>query len=400
MSSPSSGRGEGFDMANVAALIAMRGGKCGVAERWYTFESDSARGGQLAAPRPLTEVQLEKERSVNAMLMIPALLLPVLGCHRGGHVTLVQDPTAGVCVSHQPQPLSESMGCAYHIRRDGTLHIKELDGCDVLQADNVERLLPSLVSIVASTGEMCAQSRSGDVYCWGTSSEWQIGGSEFQCRWHGPTPTLVLRGVVSLQVYHGVFCAMKHDSSLFCWGTPHREMPYAASRATGAYVCTPSRLQLDLEQNRCATISTGPILCIAQDGYEVDCWVPKTNQRPTWVRRKGLSAATAYEAVVETAGQTCAVGTWDGLRRLRCCASGSGACSDATITGALSDIVFTSKRAIALTSDEPVELQWRPSGNYMSMESSVHVERLSTAVRMSRSCVLDRLDDLYCSVRP
>lgn len=323
---------------------------------------------------------------------------PVLGCHGGGHVTLVQDPPAGVCVSHQPQPLSESMGCAYHIRRDGTLHIKELDGCDVLQADNLERLLPSLVSIVASTGEMCTQSRAGDVYCWGTSSEWQIGGSEFRCRWHGPTPTLVLRDAVSLRVYGGVFCAMKNDSSVFCWGSPDEEMPYAVAPASRADTCRPSLLAL--ERNLCATMSTGRTLCIAQDGYEVDCWVPRTNQRPTWVRRKRLSAASAYEAVLETAGQTCAVGTWDGLRRLRCCASGSGPCSDATITGALSDIVFTDGRAIALTSDEPLELQWRPSGNYMSMESSVHVERLSTAVRMTRSCVLDRLDDLYCSVRP
>ena len=81
-------------------------------------------------------------------------------------------------------------------------------------------VLPGAISVYFGWNHACALHEKGDVYCWGSNTENQLGvGQDVLDRSKGPVKVPGVSGAVYLSVGHYHSCALLVDKTVRCWGS-------------------------------------------------------------------------------------------------------------------------------------------------------------------------------------
>ncbi|MBI4897517.1 MAG: hypothetical protein HY827_04025, partial [Actinobacteria bacterium] len=172
----------------------------------------------------------------------------------------------------------------------------------------------SAVTVVAGDTHTCATARSGDVFCWGSNANGQLGDGTTTTR-NGPVKLAAPADVTALAVGGSHTCALVVDGSVYCWGAN-------AGGQLGDGTTTQSLSPVAVSGlSNVGQIAAGTShTCALVAGGSVYCWGDNTNgrlgdgtttQRSLPVAVSGIAAATslsvgdAHACVVEGGAVKC-----------------------------------------------------------------------------------------------
>ena len=116
-------------------------------------------------------------------------------------------------------------------------------------------------SIAAGGHQQCALTATGDVWCWGSNLEGQVGNGNVAASEQPvlkPFKVAGIERVKSLHLGDKISCALTQDSKLYCWG---RNQHNIISDASSKYITRPTRVD-----------GTGHVDLVAVGNYHL-CWV-------------------------------------------------------------------------------------------------------------------------------
>ena len=94
----------------------------------------------------------------------------------------------------------------------------------------------NVTSLVSDHNTDVCAIMDGDVRCWGDAITYQFG-VPHACPYHGDVPSTVIREVVALAVYDGLFCALTAGREVLCWGRGHHDYTAFEVERTHGYMC-------------------------------------------------------------------------------------------------------------------------------------------------------------------
>jgi alpha-tubulin suppressor-like RCC1 family protein len=143
---------------------------------------------------------------------------------------------------------------------DGTNTTRGEPGVSPVNVSNV-------VSIHARGNASCAVSGDGTIKCWGLNADGRLGVGNANYQQRTPAVVQGMSNVMKLAMGYDASCAIKTDSTLWCWGSN-----YFGQVGDGSYQSRPAAVQMLGLTGVKDVASGGSHSCAIDSGGKVLCW--------------------------------------------------------------------------------------------------------------------------------
>lgn len=127
--------------------------------------------------------------------------------------------------------------------------------------------LENVVQLAPGTDTNCALTRGGEVFCWGSNSNWGFGR---QGAISGPTPIKVMEGVKYLDGDYHHFCAVMNAGNVKCWGNSGAVASIANSATPEEVSGLTNVEKVNVGFNHaCAILKGGRVKCWGAPNYKI-----------------------------------------------------------------------------------------------------------------------------------
>lgn len=167
-------------------------------------------------------------------------------------------------------------------------------------------------TISAGETSTCGIDTSGQLWCWGDNTFYQLGNGTTQ---DSVTPSLVTSDTNWVNVASGAahYCAIKADGSLWCWGWNSEGQTGTGSFGAGAGVTVPTRVGEDINWIK---LSLGNVYsCALKSDHTLWCWgkLPGSQNPSPATSPERVTGDTDWSLVTVGGQHACAIKTGGSL---------------------------------------------------------------------------------------